>query len=82
MAARTMRPFHTAEIRAKIQASQLINRLTDHVFGKVELTPAQVSSANILLKKSVPDLQAVDLTGLIEHAVSVKGALTWQPPQA
>ena len=63
MAARKLRPFHTDEIRAKIQASQLINRLTDHVFGVIELTPAQVSSAKILLGKSVPDLSAVQLSG-------------------
>jgi len=63
MAARKLRPFHTDEIRAKIQASQLVNRLTDHVFGKIELTPAQVASAKILLGKSVPDLSAVQLSG-------------------
>lgn len=63
MAARTLRPFHTDEIRAKIQASQLINRLTDHAFGIVDLTPTQVQSIKILLGKSVPDLSAVQLSG-------------------
>jgi hypothetical protein len=75
MAARKLRPFHTDEIRAKIQASQLINRLSDHVFGKIELTPAQVASAKILLGKSVPDLQSVQVTGGGqdgEHLVEVR----------
>lgn len=63
MAARKLRPFHTDEIRAKIQASQLINRLTDHAFGKVHLEPTQVRSIEVLLRKSVPDLSAVQLTG-------------------
>lgn len=63
MAARKLRPFHSDEIRAKIQASQLINRLTDHAFGKIELSPAQVQSIKILLGKSVADLSSVQLTG-------------------
>ena len=46
-------PYHSAEVRAKIQCSQLINRLTDHVNGKVEMTPAQVQSAKILLDKGL-----------------------------
>lgn len=61
MAARKLRPFHTDEIRAKIQASQLINRLTDHALGKVELSSTQVRAIEVLLKKSVPDLTAVDI---------------------
>ncbi len=63
MAARTLRPKHSDEIRAKIQASQLINRLTDHALGDVELTSTQVRAIEILLKKSVPDLSAMELTG-------------------
>jgi len=62
MAARKLRPFHSDEIRAKIQASQLINRLTDHALGKVDLSATQVRAIEVLLKKAVPDLSAVDLT--------------------
>lgn len=63
MAARTLRPKHSDEIRAKIQASQLVNRLTDHAFNKVELTGTQIKAIEILLRKSVPDLSAVELSG-------------------
>jgi hypothetical protein len=63
MAARTLRPRHSDEVRAKIQASQLINRLSDHVDGKIELSQTQVRAAEILLKKSIPDLSAVEMTG-------------------
>lgn len=62
MAARKLRPFHSDEIRAKIQASQLINRLTDHALGEVDLSATQVRAIEVLLKKAVPDLSAVDLT--------------------
>ena len=52
-----------AEARGKIQTTQLINRLQDHAHGKVELSPTQVRSVEILLRKSVPDLSSVTLTG-------------------
>ena len=63
MAARKLRPKHSDEIRAKIQASVLIDFLTKHVKGEREMTPTQVRSAEILLKKSVPDLSSIELTG-------------------
>ena len=63
MAARKLRKMHTDEIRAKIQASQLINRLTDHALGKIDLSNTQVSAIKILLGKSVPDLQSIQLEG-------------------
>lgn len=62
MAARLKR-FHSEEVRAKIQTSQLINRLTQHALGEIELTPAQVRSIEILLKKSIPDLSAISIEG-------------------
>ena len=45
--------------RERIQATVLVKRLMAHVNGVIELTPAQVSSANILLKKVAPDLQSI-----------------------
>lgn len=79
MAAR-LRPHHQDEVRAKIQASQLINRLTDHVLGKVDMTPTQVQAANILLKKSLPDLQAIDLSAT-DGTLAEAAAYAWQPAQ-
>lgn len=62
MAAR-LRARHQDEIRTKIQASQLVNRLTAHALGKTEMTPTQVKAAEILLRKSMPDLSQVQGTG-------------------
>ena len=59
--------WHDGATREKIQASQLINRLSDHVFGKIDLSPTQVRSAEILLRKVMPDLALVDHTGEVEH---------------
>ena len=41
MPARTHKIRHDDETRAKIKTSQLVNRLIDHVFGKVEMSPSQ-----------------------------------------
>ena len=50
---------HDARTRAKIQTSQLINRLTDHAFGKIDLQPTQIKSIEILLRKTMPDLSQI-----------------------
>ena len=47
-----------AEAREKIRTTQIINRLQDHIDGKVELVPSQVTAALGLLKKRIPDLAA------------------------
>lgn len=50
---------HQADIRAKIQSSQLINVLQQHIFEGRELKKSQVSAAIALLRKTVPDLSQV-----------------------
>lgn len=56
--------FHPDDVKKKIQASQLINRLQDHVFSDEPLMDAsQVQAAIKLLGKVVPDLKAVEHTG-------------------
>ncbi len=55
--------LHQDDVRKKIQSSQLVNRLTDHALGLVELSNTQVRAIEILLKKSIPDLSTVELKG-------------------
>jgi hypothetical protein len=55
MAAR-LRLRHQDEVREKIRASQLVNRLESHVLGEVDMTSTQVTAALGLLRKCVPDL--------------------------
>ena len=50
------------KVRERIQTSMLVRRLTDHVVGKQEMTQTQVRAAEVLLKKALPDLQAIDAT--------------------
>jgi hypothetical protein len=63
MAARTNKVRHDDETRARIKTSQLINRLHDHIFNGVEMSKSQVTAVNILLKKTLPDLTATELSG-------------------
>jgi hypothetical protein len=53
----------------------LVNRLTDHVKGDVELTPSQVTAGLGLLKKAIPDLAALQVTGDPENPVHIQSKL-------
>ena len=70
MAARKNR-FDPTYIRTKIQTTQLIKRLTEHANGSVDLSATQVRSIEILLKKSIPDLSSVQLSGDAENPVTL-----------
>ncbi len=55
--------WHPDEVRQKIQASQLINRLMDHVNSEKPLMDSsQVTAATKLLNKVLPDLSSTALT--------------------
>jgi hypothetical protein len=74
MAARKIKRL-SDDWRAKIQTAMLINRLNDHVYGRVELSKSQVSAALGLLKKTAPDLSATTLDagdGLKEALAGIK----------
>ena len=49
------------EARQRVKAGTLLDRLHKHVEGKIELTATQIRAAEILLRKVLPDLQAVVL---------------------
>ena len=65
-----LRPEVQEELRSRIQTRQITNRLADHVAGKVDMSPTQVQAALGLLRKTLPDLSAVDST--VDAKVSTK----------
>jgi hypothetical protein len=73
MAARTLKPRHQDEIRAKIQGSAIIHRLMECHKGNLVLTDQQVSCGKILLNKVLPDLKAVEMTGDLDLTHKVRG---------
>ena len=72
-----IRAYHQDEIRAKIQASQLVNVLQNHALGlsESELTPTRMKAIEILLRKSLSDLSSVQVSGNADAPVEMK--VTW-----
>lgn len=50
------------EHRVKIQNSNVLNALIEHVEGRREMAASQVTAGIALLKKVLPDLQQTDVT--------------------
>lgn len=61
MAARTRKLTLSDEWKAKIQVTQLINRLEACAMGDVKLDAQQIKSIEIILRKLVPDLKSTDM---------------------
>lgn len=63
--------MHSELVRERIKTTQLVNRLTNFALGKLRkpMEPHQVTAALGLLKKTVPDLQAIEHSGTIVEEV-------------
>lgn len=77
MAARTRKIRHDENTKAKIRASQLVNSLQAHVLGTKNMKPSQVTAGLGLLKKVLPDLANVAVTGKDGGPL----VCSWLPPQ-
>ncbi len=51
------------KVRDRIKTSVLAKRLQDHALGKLEMTDSQRRATEILLKKTLPDISAIELSG-------------------
>ncbi len=72
MAAR-INKLHSDAVRARIQVSQLINVLQDHALtGESEISMSRMKAIEILLRKSIPDLSAVTLSGDDKNPVKLE----------
>lgn len=58
-----LNPARAEEIRQKIKATLIINKLENHALGQEEMSATQITAALGLLKKCVPDLAAIELSG-------------------
>jgi hypothetical protein len=63
--------MHSELVRERIKTTALINRLTAHCLGRLKrpLDASQVTGILGLLRKSIPDLQAIEHSGDVEHTV-------------
>jgi transcriptional regulator NrdR family protein len=75
MAARGRKPgfVMSDEHRVKIQNSNILNALVEHVEGRREMSSTQVQAGLGLLKKVLPDLQSTEITAeVVATVVSAK----------
>ena len=70
------RLLHDDATRQKIQVSQLINRLQANALGELVLDSTQQRSIEILLRKSLPDLQSIEFSGEVDATLSAVRWLT------
>ena len=81
MAAPELNRAHQQDIRLKIKTSQLVNRLQDFVLdgvdpktgNPIEIDAGRMKAIEILLRKSLPDLSAVTLSGAGEKGEHLIG---------
>jgi len=71
MAGRPLGKRHQEDVRTKIQASQIINRLTSAFNGEIELSAVQVNIGKTLLDKALPDLKSVEHTGDADNPLAI-----------
>jgi hypothetical protein len=61
---RPINKLHQEDVRKKIQVSQLLNVLQNHALGVSEdLSPTRMKAIEILLRKSMPDMASVTISG-------------------
>lgn len=80
MAAR-LNKLHQEDIRLKIKTSQLINVLQNHALDSAgEITPTRMKAIEILLRKSLPDLSSVTISGDPENPLNMGVQVTFVSP--
>lgn len=67
MAGRPKGIWHPDKVRLRIRTGVLLTRLKKHALGEVEMTATQVKAAEVLLRKTLPDLKAVEHSGQVSH---------------
>lgn len=76
MAGRPINKLHQEDVRKKIQVSQLLNVLQNHALGETEeLSPTRMKAIEILLRKSMPDMASVTVSGDSEQPL--QHIVTW-----
>jgi hypothetical protein len=76
MAGRPINKLHQEDVRKKIQVSQLLNVLQNHALGLSEdLSPTRMKAIEILLRKSMPDMASVTISG--DQDQPLQHIVTW-----
>ena len=71
--------LYAIKLRHLIDGKKIVNRLCDHALGLTVMMPTEIRAAEILLRKCLPDLQAVELSGKVGGDITL--TMAWKPPQ-
>ena len=52
--------------RKRIQTTMIVKRLQDHILGEVEMNATQIRAAEILIRKTLPDLSQMTVDAEVE----------------
>jgi hypothetical protein len=63
MAARKNTPRLSNEWRERIKSGLILSRLEQAALGEIEMTPSALKAAEIVLRKTLPDLARTEVTG-------------------
>ena len=73
---RPINKLHQEDVRKKIKVSQLLNVLQNHALGETEeLSPTRMKAIEILLRKSMPDMASVTISG--DQDQPLQHIVTW-----
>ena len=71
MAARN-RPGLSEATRKRIKTTMIVKRLMDHIVAEGDLmTKSQVTAAQVLLRKTLPDLSSIDMAAEIDTTLTI-----------
>lgn len=63
MAARKNTPRLSNEWRERIKSGLILSRLEQAALGELEMSPSALKAAEIVLRKTLPDLARTEVTG-------------------
>ena len=72
------RAWTPEKVRERIKVALLARRLQHHALGKLEMTESQRRATEILLKKTLPDLQSIEA----HHSGDIGVQITVSPTDA
>lgn len=79
MAARKNTPRLSQEWRERIRSGVILARLEKAALGELDITPASLKAAEIVLRKTIPDLARTEVTG--EDGGPQEMTISWKEPK-
>lgn len=81
MTSQVIHERHSQEHRKKIQTSAIINRLNSIAVGDLDVTPTQMRAIEVALRKTVPDLTNITVSGDEKNPINAVVRFGWAPPK-